>query len=176
MHVHEQFMAHALEEAELALSRNEFPVGCVIVNDGKIVAKGCRKNSKFFDDQQAANELDHAEIVALRELVSSKPDGDRTKTIVYSTMEPCLMCFSTLILNNIHTIVYAYEDVMGGGTNLPLHRLAPLYKQKQLTIVPHVLRSRSLHLFKRFFASPTNKYWQDSLLAQYTLDQKDLPE
>ncbi len=171
MRVHEKFMALALEEAELALSRNEFPVGCVIVEDGEVVAKGRRKNSKFFNNQQTANE-----IVALRDLISGKPAGDRTNCIVYSTMEPCLMCFSTLILNNIHTIVYGYEDVMGGGTNLPLHHLAPLYRQKQLTIIPHILRSKSLNLFKEFFASPTNKYWQDSLLAQYTLEQKDLPE
>lgn len=164
-------MLLALEAAEKALHQNEFPVGCIIAVDGEVVAQGHRTHSRFFDLQQSANEMDHAEIMALRSLLAERPDVDRTRTTVYSTMEPCLMCFSTLILNNIHNIVYAYEDVMGGGTNLPLNRLAPLYRQKQITIVPHVLRQQSLALFQQFFADPLNNYWKGSLLAQYTLEQ-----
>lgn len=164
-------MEMALVEARAALERNEFPVGCLMVTDGEIVARGHRQNSKFFDSQQSANELDHAEIVALRNLLDKAPETQRHKTTVYSTMEPCLMCFSTLILNNIHNIVYAYEDVMGGGCDLPLHRLRPLYRQKNITIIPHILRQESIELFREFFSSPNNNYWQDSLLAQYTLDQ-----
>jgi len=171
MKTHERFMKMALVEARDALGRNEFPVGCLLVADGEVVAQGSRQNSRFFDSQQSANELDHAEIVALRNLIDQAPDTERRKITVYSTMEPCLMCFSTLILNNLHKIVYAYEDVMGGGSDLPLHLLRPLYRQKEVTVIPGVLRSESLDLFKKFFASPDNNYWQDSLLAKYTLEQ-----
>ena len=171
MNTHEKFMEMALVEARAALGRNEFPVGCLMVSGGEVVAKGRRQNSQFFDSQQSANELDHAEIVALRNLLDTAPDADRSKITVYTTMEPCLMCFSTLLLNNIQTIVYAYEDVMGGGSDLPLHRLKPLYRQKKISLIPHVLRQESLNLFKEFFSSPQNNYWQDSLLAQYTLEQ-----
>ena len=90
---------------------------------------------------------------------------------VYSTMEPCLMCYSTMILNGIRKIVYAYEDVMGGGTNLPLQQLNPLYRDMNVELVPDVLRERSLSLFKRFFLNPANNYWKDSLLSSYTLSQ-----
>lgn len=172
MQFHQHFMNLAIDEARKALANNEFPVGCVMVYEGEVVATGSRKNSKFFNSQQSANELDHAEIVALRQLVSHHPDIDRSKVSIYSTMEPCLMCFSTLILNNIHMIIYAYEDVMGGGTNLPLHRLAPLYKKMQVKVVPHIMRQESLELFCAFFNSPSNNYWQDSLLASYTLEQQ----
>lgn len=161
------FMTAALVEAEQALASGEFPVGCVLVHEGEIVARGRRINSQG----PATNELDHAEIVALRELFATRPELDRSRITAYSTMEPCLMCFSTLLLNNIRTVVYGYEDIMGGGTNLPLAQLLPLYQTMQPTITPHVLRQESVALFKRFFADPQQAYWQGSLLADYTLRQ-----
>ena len=164
---HENFMQQALEEAGEALAAGEFPVGCVMVLDGEIINRGRRINSKSPDE----NELDHAEIVALRELFAHHPEIDRSQIVVYSTMEPCLMCYVTLLLNGIRKIVYGYEDVMGGGTNLDLQTLNPLYKEMSVEIIPHVLRRESLELFKTFFAAPDNTYWQDSPLARYTLAQ-----
>ena len=116
------------------------------------------------------NELDHAELVALRNLLTDHPKIDTSEVTLYSTMEPCLMCFSTLLLNNISTIVWAYEDVMGGGVNLPLKDLKPLYRDMSPEITGRVMREQSLALFKQFFSRPDNKYWKDSLLANYTLE------
>ncbi|MEW6595591.1 MAG: deaminase [Thermodesulfobacteriota bacterium] len=161
------FMTAALAEAETALAAGEFPVGCVLVYDNEIVARGRRMNSQG----PATNELDHAEIVALRELFATRPDLDRSRITAYSTMEPCLMCFATLLLNNICTVVYGYEDIMGGGTSLPLPQLTPLYQAMRPTVTPHVLRQESVALFKRFFADPKQSYWQGSQLADYTLRQ-----
>lgn len=161
-------MSVALGKARQALIAHEFPVGCVLVHENKIVATGQRLNSST-----DANELDHAEIVALRSLLSSHPAINRSQITLYSTMEPCLMCFSALLLNNIHTIVYGYEDVMGGGTNLPLAQLNPLYQKMQVKVIPHILRKDSLQLFKAFFKNQANDYWRHSLLAEYTLNQDD---
>jgi tRNA(adenine34) deaminase len=164
---HENFMQQALDEAGNALAAGEFPVGCVMVHDNKIISRGRRINSKAPDE----NELDHAEIVALRNLCEQHPEIDRSRIVVYSTMEPCLMCYVTLLLNGIRKIVYGYEDVMGGGTNLELQTLNPLYRDMSVEITPHVLRSESLELFRSFFTAPDNTYWQDSPLARYTLAQ-----
>jgi tRNA(adenine34) deaminase len=166
---HEYFMLLALAEAEQALNAGEFPVGCVIADCDRGIATGRRVNSTG-----SPNEMDHAEIIALRSLLDSGTAIDRGRLAVYSTMEPCLMCFSTLILNGIHTIVYAYEDVMGGGTNVPLRELNPLYAAMEVTVIPDVLRRKSLELFTKFFSSPNNLYWRDSLLARYTLEQERL--
>lgn len=165
MKKHQSFMQLALVEANKALTANEFPVGCVIVSDHEVVAAGRRANSRN------ANELDHAEIVALRQLLAAKPDINRASLIVYSTMEPCLMCYATLLLNGVRTIAYGYEDAMGGGTNLDLAKLNPLYQDMQVELIPGLLRKESLALFKRFFANPENDYWRDSLLADYTINQ-----
>ena len=160
----EYFMGLALAQAREALDAGEFPVGCVIVAGDRVVAEGRRTHSRG-----QANELDHAEVVALRELLTRDPTIERAGLTVYSTMEPCLMCFATLLLNGVQRIVYAYEDMMGGATGLDLATLAPLYRQMRLEVVPHLRRAESLALFRDFFANPANGYWQDSLLAGYTL-------
>ncbi|MBU1139580.1 MAG: nucleoside deaminase [Proteobacteria bacterium] len=169
MNEHEHFMQIALEQAEDALAHGEFPVGSVIVHEGRVVASGQRRHT--LEQKESVNEIDHAEVLALRSLLARETAVDPSELVVYATMEPCLMCFSTLILNGIRRIVYAYEDVMGGGTNLPLAQLNPLYAKMEVTVIPHVMRQQSLGLFQRFFANPENQYWKDSLLANYTLNQ-----
>ena len=163
MTTHEQYMKEALKEAETALSNGEFPVGCVMTSGKKIVCRGHRKNSR------EGNEIDHAEIVTLRHLLQDKPDFDCGSLTVYSTMEPCLMCYSTMLLSGVRTFVWGYEDVMGGGTNLPLSRLNTLYAEMEVELIDSVLRRQSLQLFQDFFR--TYPYWRDSLLSQYTLAQ-----
>ena len=127
---HENFMQQAIDEAGKALAAGEFPVGCVMVLAGRVVSRGRRSNSRAPHE----NELDHAEIVALRELFARHPEIDRAKIVVYSSMEPCLMCYVTLLLNGIRTFVYAYEDIMGGGTSLNLQPLSPLYREMEVSV------------------------------------------
>ena len=162
---YEFFMKMALEQARQALAAGEFPVGCVLVHHDRILETGARRRSIGSD----RNEIDHAEIVALRRLSGSGNLIDRSQITAYSTMEPCLMCYSALILAGIGKIVYAYEDIMGGGTGCELSRLTPLYRDSKLKIVPGILRAESLKLFKDFFADPENEYLKSSLLAEYTL-------
>ncbi|MBU1181693.1 MAG: nucleoside deaminase, partial [Proteobacteria bacterium] len=89
------------------------------------------------------------------------------------TMEPCLMCFGAILLSGIGKIVYAYEDVMGGGTGCGIDSLSPLYKNSPVKIIPGILRKESLEIFKAYFSNPSNSYCKGSLLADYTLSQKD---
>lgn len=156
-------MGKALEEAEQALVGGEFPVGCVLVLDGKIIRRGHRQNSR----EQGGNEIDHAEVLTLRQLLTGQPGLDCSGITVFSTMEPCLMCYTTMLLSGIRHFVYGYEDVMGGGTSLELARLSPLYREMEVRVERDVLRDQCLLLFKRFFK--THSYWQGSLLADYTL-------
>ncbi len=166
MDEHERCMALALAEAEAALARGEFPVGCVLVHKGAVLASGQRAHSSG-----RVNELDHAEMLVLRSFLDAEPAVAPAEVTLYATMEPCLMCFSSLLLNGIRKIVYAYEDVMGGGTNLPLAALSPLYAAIQVQVIPSVLRQESLALFQQFFRNPDNPYWKGSLLASYTMEQ-----
>lgn len=82
------------------------------------------------------------------------------------------MCFATMLVNGVRRFVYSYEDAMGGGTNLPLQKLSPLYRGMNVLVVGGVLRANSLALFQKFFSSPDCEYLQSTLLATYTLNQK----
>ena len=159
----QQLMRAALSEAELALAAGEFPVGCVLAQDGRILAQGRRTNS----GSASRNELDHAEVVTLRGLLAAQPGLDCSRVTCYSTLEPCLMCYSTMLLSGIRRFVWAYEDVMGGGTSVPLTQLAPLYREMQVELLPGLLRRESITLFAQFFQE--HSYWQDSLLSRFTL-------
>ena len=162
------FMRAALAEARHALLAGEFPVGCVIVHAGRIIACGARRGSR----SAQPSEIDHAEMVALRQLDACHQDIPREDMVIYSTMEPCLMCFAALTLSRIGKVVYAYEDVMGGGTSCVLESLPPLYRDLRPQVQGGILRAESLSLFKTFFGGSTNTYWKGSLLERYTIHQK----
>jgi tRNA(adenine34) deaminase len=164
---YEHFMGKALEQARKALFAGEFPVGCIIVYQDTILATGSRKGTSG----NFPNEIDHAEIIALKQLIDLKVNTDKDRVFLFTTLEPCMMCLGAMILSGIREIVYAYEDIMGGGTNCDLTQLTPLYKDCGISIVPSILRKESLELFKAFFKNPKNSYWRGSLLAEYTLSQ-----
>lgn len=160
-------MGAALKEARLALAKGDFPVGCVLAYRNRVIARGRRRGTAG----GAVNELDHAEMVALRRLIKMKPAPEAGAVIAYCTMEPCLMCFGALMLHGIGSVVYAYEDPMGGGTGCPRERMNPLYRESPVVVRPGVRRGESLGLFKAFFSDPAHSYWRDSHLAAYTLKQ-----
>lgn len=170
MSADDKCMALALKAAEVALALGEFPVGCVIMRGADVVVTGARRGTG--DGGKRASELDHAEILALRSLESM--DIDREELTLYCTMEPCLMCFAAIMLSGIKKVVFAYEDVMGGGAMCDRSSLSPLYCDCGIRVISGVMRGKSLDLFYRFFSDPENVYWKGSLLEQYTLEQGKL--
>lgn len=167
---YEYYMELALEQARKAFDKGEFPVGCVIVQDEKVIASGARQGTT--QDKLVFSEIDHAEIRALKCLENSHIQFEPEKLVLFSTMEPCLMCFGAIILAGIKKIVYAYEDPMGGGTTCDLKKLPPLYQNCEIEIIPGILRQKSLNLFYYFFNKKDNLYWKNSYLEVYTLDRK----
>lgn len=167
---HEKFMRRALILARQALDKDEFPVGCVVTYDGRVIAGGARLHTR----QAVPSEIDHAEILALRRMERMTPALDRSRMTVYATLEPCLMCFGAILVSGVGTLVYAYEDAMGGGTACDRSVLPELYKCSRLKIVSGICREESLALFQSYFNRPHIAYWRDSLLARYTLGQTRL--
>jgi tRNA(adenine34) deaminase len=164
---YEHFMNKALNQAREAFAAGEFPVGCVIVYRDQILSNGSRVGTAG----ELPNEVDHAEMIALRRLAAMNRPVDSNNLTIFSTLEPCLMCFGAILLNGIGKIVYAYEDVMGGATGCDTKHLRPLYRNHRISIIKNILRKESLNLLKAYFADPKNTYWRGSYLAEYTLKQ-----
>lgn len=164
---YEFFMQKALSQAKCAFDQGEFPVGCILVYENTVIAEGFRTGTA----NQNTNETDHAEMTVIRRMGAWADGVDPDKAVLFSTLEPCLMCLGAIILNGIGKVVYAYEDVLGGGASCDLSRLPSLYARNPISIVPHVMRKESLTLFKAYFKDPQHHYWRGSLLAEYTLRQ-----
>ena len=162
-------MGLALEKAKSAFLQGEFPVGCVVSLDNNVIADSARQGTS--GQKEKFSEIDHAEIICLRNIEKTSVNYDLGNAVLFTTMEPCLMCFGAIILSGIKKIVYAYEDPMGGGTACDIKPLAPLYKNSEIKIVSGVLRSKSLDLFYKFFKKEGNRYWENSYLETYTLEQ-----
>ncbi len=113
----------ALQQARSALSVGYFSVGCVLEYRDEIIATGKRCNSFG-----RVNEIDHAEIVALRTVLDSERRINFGEVTLYSTMEPCLMCFSTLLVNGVRKIVYSYEDAMVEERTCPCRFVPSLFQ------------------------------------------------
>lgn len=100
---HELFMKEALREAEEAGKRGDRAIGAVIVHEGKVIAKG--SNRIVTMDSRIA----HAEIAALHSCASFlKQHGPQC--VIYTTLEPCVMCVTSIVMANIRNIVFAVED------------------------------------------------------------------
>lgn len=167
---YERYMSLALDQASAALDKGEFPVGCVIVQNGQVIAQGARTGT--VKCRSMISEVDHAEIRALKQLEMGHHPVAPENCTLFCTMEPCLMCYGAIILSGIKTIVYAFEDPMGGGTGCDLTCLPPLYRESRAKVVGGICRQKSLDLFYDFFNKGETLYWKDSFLDAYVRDQR----
>jgi tRNA(adenine34) deaminase len=103
------FMDLALAEAEAAGRRGEVPVGCVVVQDGVVVARA--GNRTMADKDPTA----HAEMLALREAASALGDERLTGCDIYVTLEPCAMCATAMSFARIRRLYYGATDPKGGA-------------------------------------------------------------
>ncbi len=101
------FMGEALAEARAAASREEVPVGAVVVVDGAIVA---RAGTRELDDPTA-----HAELLAIREACRVAGSQRIENADLYVTLEPCAMCAAAISFARIRRLYFAAEDVKGGA-------------------------------------------------------------
>lgn len=104
------YMREALKCAEIAASKNEVPVGAVIVDEtGKVIAKAANQVEKK-QDMTA-----HAEMLALKKAFLKKGEKKLPKCSIFITLEPCPMCLWAILLSGIRKIYYAAGDAKGGA-------------------------------------------------------------
>src|ERR1700687_3274498 len=107
--MHNLYMRQALALAEQAQAAGEVPVGAVIVLNGEVVGKG--SNSPI----AATNPPAHAEMLAIREACAHVGNYRLEGAVVYSTLEPCVMCAGALVAARVETLGFAARDLRFGG-------------------------------------------------------------
>ncbi len=104
-----RFMRAAIDEAEMARSKGEVPIGAVIVHDGEIIGRGHNLRETSNDPTT------HAEMVAIREAAAKIGHWRLLNTTLYVTLEPCVMCMGAIILARIPHLIYACRDPRAGA-------------------------------------------------------------
>jgi tRNA(adenine34) deaminase len=107
------------KEAWQSFQEGSRPIGSVIINDqGEIVARGKSATlNELSDSVITHNELAHAEINALLKL-DNRVHKEVNSYVLYSTLEPCPLCFGAFYMSGIRNLEYAANDRYGGSTNL----------------------------------------------------------
>ena len=103
------FMDLALKAAEKAGNSGEVPIGCVIVQDGKVVAAA--SNRTLTDRDPTA----HAEILAIRDAARKLGSERLTDCDLYVTLEPCTMCAGAISFARVRRLYYGAADPKGGA-------------------------------------------------------------
>ena len=104
----EFFMREALVQAKKALKKGEVPIGAVVVLGDEIIGKG--HNQPITKKDPTA----HAEIIALKEASNRLENYRLNEAIIYTTLEPCLMCAGALVHARIKKIIFAAQDTKSG--------------------------------------------------------------
>jgi len=121
----EDYIKLAIELAK----KGAFPYGAVVVKDGEIV--GQASSGEIENDPTA-----HAETTAIRRACNKLKTTDLTGATIYSSCEPCLMCFGTLWWSNIRKIVYgtSITDSVADGVCMAMKEIdVPIKKLNEMT-------------------------------------------
>ena len=144
---HEFWMRKAIAEADKAGAKNEVPIGCVIVLDNKIIARG--HNLRETSQDPAG----HAELIAIRKAARKLGSWRLLDTVLYVTLEPCTMCMGAIVLARIPTVVFGCYDPKGGAAGSLYDLSCDPRLNHRVELVPRILEKDCSTLLSSFFAA-----------------------
>ena len=141
----EKFMKEALKQAKKAYLLGEVPIGCVIVRDGAIIARGYNRRNTD------KNTLSHAEISAIRKASKAVGDWRLEGCTLYVTLEPCQMCAGALVQSRIDKVVIGCMSPKSGCAGSVLNLLQNEQFNHQVEIETGVLEEACSKILSEFF-------------------------
>ena len=141
----ERYMKEAIRQAKKAAAIGEVPIGCVIVYEGKIIARGYnrRKTDK--------NTLAHAELQAIKRASKRLGDWRLEGCAMYVTLEPCQMCAGALVQARITEVVIGCMNPKAGCAGSILNLLEMPQFNHQVKVTRGVLGEECSTILKDFF-------------------------
>ena len=145
MTIEEHYMKEAIRQAKKAAALKEVPIGCVIVHDGKIIARGY--NRRTVDK----NVLAHAEIIAMRKACRIIGDWRLEDCTMYVTLEPCQMCAGAIVQSRMKKVVIGSMNPKAGCAGSVLNLLQMQEFNHQVEIERGVLGEECSKMLSDFF-------------------------
>lgn len=145
MTIEEHYMKEAIRQAKKAAALKEVPIGCVIVYDGKIIARGY--NRRTVDK----NVLAHAEIIAMRKACRILGDWRLEGCTMYVTLEPCPMCAGAIVQARIPKVVIGCMNPKAGCAGSVLDMLHEDGFNHQVETEVGLLGEECSQMLKDFF-------------------------
>lgn len=141
----EKYMKAAITQAKKAAALNEVPIGCVIVQDGKIIARGYNRRNTD------KNTLAHAELAAIRKASKKTGDWRLEDCTMYVTLEPCQMCAGAIVQSRLKRVVIATMNPKAGCAGSVLNLLQMEAFNHQVEITRGVREEECAALLSDFF-------------------------
>ena len=141
----EKFMKKALHQAKRAAAIGEIPIGCVIVRDGKVIARG------FNQRRSKKTTLAHAEMTAIDKASRKLGDWRLEGCTMYVTLEPCQMCSGALVQSRIDRVVIGTMNPKAGCAGSILNLLRMPEFNHQVEITTGVLQEECSRTLQDFF-------------------------
>jgi tRNA(adenine34) deaminase len=141
----EKWMRQALAEAELALKKDEVPVGAVVVYDDKIIGRGHNQVENLKDPTA------HAEIIAIGAAAGYLDSWRLSEATLYVTLEPCAMCAGALVLSRIERLVFGTNDPKAGACGSLFNIVQDPRLNHRVEVVSRVLEDECSRILQIFF-------------------------
>ena len=141
----EKYMKEAIRQAKKAYALDEVPIGCVIVQDGKIIARGYNRRNTD------KNTLAHAELTAIRKASRKTGDWRLEDCTMYVTLEPCQMCAGAIVQSRMKKVVIASMNPKAGCAGSVLNLLQMAAYNHQVEIERGLLEEECSMMLSQFF-------------------------
>ena len=141
----ERYMKEAIRQAKKARALEEVPIGCVIVCNGQIIARGYNRRNTD------KNTLSHAELNAIKKASKKLGDWRLEGCTMYVTLEPCQMCAGALMQSRIDRVVIGSMNPKAGCAGSILNMFQIKEFNHQVDAVDGVLQEECQIMMKNFF-------------------------
>lgn len=141
----EKFMKEAIRQARKAYLLKEVPIGCVIVHEGQIIARGYNRRNTD------KNTTSHAEINAIRRASKKLGDWRLEECTIYITLEPCQMCAGAIVQSRITRVVIGSMNPKAGCGGSVLNLLEMPQFNHQCEVTRGVLEQQCSDMLSGFF-------------------------
>lgn len=155
----EKYMKEAIRQAQKAYALEEIPIGCVIVREGKIIARGYNRRNTD------KNALAHAEMSAIRKASRKTGDWRLEDCTMYVTLEPCQMCAGAIVQCRMKKVVIAAMNPKAGCAGSILNLLQIQQFNHQVEIERGVLQEECAQMLSRFFQELREKKKREKALT-----------